>query len=392
VPTIINSKSAEQTFDAEPNGKYLYRPGELVWFNKGQAWGLSVISKRQTINGQPRYLVQPLSHPLQHSPYQIKDREVDIRPWLAWSVPTPTHSAITNKITYDQVPWDRVIRGDFGPGDAEVDGSILAAKNIDSSYSLFDRVETPQAAPGEIYFNGMFLGAEKIWVGEPIRIRAANDDILVLVIQSLIEVPPSTTAGSYVVFVGDVYKFLAAGNPYQNRSQWPNHSHLPPRMAADLRFRNEVAENAKKGIWYDWLLIERSSKKGLADIKGRWYETRTLLPILRGKEQFEIEIHAGLTTDAGLWMNGRGDSSSMTGFRRKNRRDTLGKAVPADFEVSRGLDGPPMDDIFPDAPFPQESQRNPTPVQPKYLDTDIDQFMNLDQAVTTHDFYGAGVQ
>lgn len=373
-------QSAEQKLDSEPNGKYLYRPGELVWFNKGPAWGLSVISKRQTVNNMPRYLVQPLSHPLQHPQYQIKEQEDQIRPWLAWSVPTTTHAGIAN-LSYEQVPWERIIRGDFGPGDPVVDGSILAAKAIDGSYSLFDRSENALAGPGEVHYNGMFLGAEKIWVGEPVRLRVPGDDIVVLIVQKLIErtTPPST---SVVTFVGDVYKFVEMPMPYKNRSEWPTPA-LPPRMVADLRFRNEVADAAKKGSWYEWRLLEPASRKGIPDVKGRWYETRTLLPILRGVQTFERELAQGMTSDAGLWMNGRGDSSILTGQRKKNRKDTLGGAVPADFKVSRGLDGAAADDVFPDA---QPSQK-----QPGFAESsDIDQFMDLDQAGGQGDFYGGG--
>ena len=358
---------AEQKHDSEPNGKYLYRPGELVWFNKGQAWGLAVISKRQTLNNKPRYLLQPLSHPLSHPQWQIKDQEDQIRPWLAWSVPETTHQQIKS-MTYEQVPWERVQRGDLGEGDAVVDGSILAAKAIDASYSLFDRVENPLAGPGEVHYNGMFLGAEKIWVGEPIRLRVPGDDIVVLILSKLIErtTPPS---GSNITFVGDIYKLNAMPNPYKSRSEWPTPK-LPARMVADLRFRNEVADAAKKGVWYEWQLLEVGARRGIPDVKGRWYETQTLLPILRGVHQFQQDITTGGMLDASMWMNGRGDSSILTGQRKKNRKDTLGGAVPADFKVSRGLDGPVADDVFPDA---QQSQ------QPSLVHSDIAQYMDLDR-------------
>lgn len=361
-------QSAEQKLDSEPNGKYLYRPGELVWFNKGQAWGLAVISKRQTLNNKPRYLLQPLSHPLSHPQWQIKDQEDQIRPWLAWSVPVTTHQQIKD-MTYEQVPWDRVARGELGQGDAVVDGSILAAKAIDASYSLYDRVENPLAGPGEIHYNGMFLGAEKIWVGEPIRLRVPGDDIIVLILAKLIE-RTTTPSDSNVTFVGDIYKLNAMPTPYKDRSEWPT-PNLPARMVADLRFRNEVADAAKKGVWYEWQLLEVGARRGIPDVKGRWYETRTLLPILRGVQQFQQDITTGGMLDASMWMNGRGDSSILTGQRKKNRKDTLGRAVPADFKVSRGLDGAAADDAFPDA---QQTQQ-----QTALAQSDIDQYMDLDR-------------
>ncbi|TGO20482.1 hypothetical protein BPAE_0291g00010 [Botrytis paeoniae] len=359
-------RSQEQKLDSTPDTGLIYRTGELVWFNRGHAWGLAVVSKRRYEHFQAEYLVQPLSHPLSHSPAQIKDQE-SIRPWLAWSVPQTTISSINN-IPYDEVPWDRIVRGEYGGGDYQVDGSILAAKVIDGSYSLFDRLEKAIVSPGEIHYNGMFLGAEKIWVGEPVRLRVDGDSIVVLVIQKLIERTVQTNPLLTVVtFVGDIYKFVEMPMPYSNRSQWPTPD-LPARMVSDLRFRNEVADNAKKRTWYEWQLLEPAARRGLADIKGRWYETRLLLPVLRGMEAYQLGIGRGETSDASLWMNGRGDTIGGTGKRQKNRRTTLGKSVPDNYQVGRGLDGPPADNIFPEPTIPQPSVDIP----------DIDQFMDLD--------------
>jgi Transcription-silencing protein Clr2 len=384
-------RSPEQNLDAEPNGKYLYRPGELVWFNKGAAWGLAVICKRQIINSIPRYLLQPLSHPLRHCSSLIKTQDL-IRPWLAWSVPNTTHPQISN-LAYDQVPWERVVKGELGAGDPEVDGSILAAKAIDGSYTLFDRLDIPTAAPGEVYYSGMFLGAEKIWVGEPIRMRGANDDVVVMVIQQMIERTAAT--GSIVTLVGDIYKFVEMPTPYKDRSEWPTPK-LPPRMVADLYFRNEVSNNAKKGVWYEWRLLEPMARKQLTEVKGRWYETRALLPILRGVE-FQNDIAKGITSDAGVFMNARGDSSNRPGQRKRNRLDTLGRAVPQDLKISRGLNGSPADDTFPDEHQDIQSTRRPANLG-QFGSTggatvgDLDQFMNLDHGTENQDFYGNTMQ
>lgn len=364
-------RSREKQRDSDANGPFLYRQGELVWFSKGAAWGLSVISKRQIQNNKARYLIQPLSHPLNHPAPQIMGQN-GIRPWLAWSVPNPTHAALAS-LSYDQVPWDRVLRKELGPGDAEVDGSILAAKSIDASYSLFERIPSPSgASASDVYYNGMFLGAEKVWAGEPVRLKVPNNDNVIMVIQSMIE---NTTGATTVTFIGDVYKFVDGSNNYKDRKDWPI-PNLPPRMVADLRFRNETAENAGKRIFSEWVMTEKSSKRGLQDIKGRWYETKTLLPLLRTAELFQQEIRQGVTSDAGLWMNGRGDNASGTGRRKKNRRDTFGQAVPPDFVVSRGLDGPPADDAFPDE---------------KPANNNLGQFMDLDGSQQSN-FYGNAMQ
>ncbi|RFU30175.1 hypothetical protein B7463_g6170, partial [Scytalidium lignicola] len=339
-------RSAEQELDSMANGIYTYRPGELVWFTKGAAWGLGVISKRQAVNNKPRYLLQPLSHPLRYPPYQIKEGDNVMRPWLAWTVPSTTHPQIRT-MAYDEVPWERVLAGEFGPGDAEVDGSILAAQAINSSYSLFDRIDNPLAVPGEAHYRGMFLGGEKIWVGEPVRLRGIGDEIIILIIHKLIERTTQSPPTSMVTVVGDIHKLVSMPNPYKDRSEWPVPA-LPDRMVADLRFRNEVADVAGRRDWLEWRLLEPAARRGLSDIRGRWYESRSLLPIIKPPDFVKQEIARGEMSDTGNLLNTRGDGFAAVLKRKKNRKDTFGRAVPDDLKVSRGLDGPESDGLFPD--------------------------------------------
>lgn len=372
LPTKVKSKEQQADSEPPPINKFIYRPGELVWFNNGTNWRLGVISKRDVKNNQTvRYLIQPLSNPEQHQPLQIKEQDA-LRPWLAWSVPETTNPDLKN-LHFDQVSWERVVRGEFDHGrniDYVVDGSILAAKSIDASYSLFDRIDNALVGNGDIIYNGIFLGAEKIWVGEPVRLAGYGNDIVVLIIDRMIEragIPLS------VIFTGDEYKLVEMPSPQHRTSDWSRYSHnLPPRMITDIAFRNEVA--AKKGIWYEWRLLATPATKYLKDIKGRWYETQTLLPILKTPQKYQADLLLGQTNDAGEWMNGRKDNNNMPEQRRKNRRSTLGRAVPDDFKVSRGLDGPTSDDIFPDEPLVHLSSEF----------ENMDHFMDLE-----HTFYGA---
>ncbi|KAL2070323.1 hypothetical protein VTL71DRAFT_13349 [Oculimacula yallundae] len=357
VPTKTVTISPEQQFDSQAGGPFLYRPGEVVWWHNQPAnnWRLGVIAKRGISNKNPRYLVQPLSNPIEPQPIRILDKESSLRPWLAWSLPNTTMPQLQD-MPFEKVPWDRVItQPQFMAGqvrDFVVDGSILAARSIDASYSFFDRNEQV-AVPGsdEVHYNGMFLGGEKVWVGEPVRLKVPPTmgrngiDIFVLVISKLIErvTPDSAT----VTIIGAVYKWVEMPTPYNNKSEWPT-PNLPPRMITDLRFRNEVADAAKTGIYYEWRLLDPSATKTLADIKGRWYETRSLVNILEGPQRVQQIAATGRFVDANESMNARRDGDRLPNQRRKNRADALVGAVPAGFTVSRGLAGDPNDDLFPD--------------------------------------------
>jgi hypothetical protein len=124
---------------------------------------------------------------------------------------------------------------------------------------------------------------------------------------------------------------------YSDPSQWrvPD---LPPRMIADLRYRNEVAFAAKNNQqYYEWRLLEPAAKKALQSVKGRWYESRMLMPILRSPEEVLEEIHQGLTSDCGAWLNNRGGMMLADGIRKETRLQAFVGAVPKDLKIDAGL-------------------------------------------------------
>lgn len=260
---------------------------------------------------------------------------------------------------FEQVPWERILNGEFGKDamvSAEVDASILAAKGINQSYSFFDKIDTPLAGPEGTFYKGMFLGGEKIWVGEPVRLQgSSNEEIIIMVVKQMIERIPRNAAPenqakmTKVMIVGDIYTFGKMPTPpqYKNRSNWPTPTGLPARMVQDLHYRNEIAVSAGKNVWREWKLVSSNTPKELGDIKGRWYESKLLLPILRTPQELQQDLEQkGEASDAGLHMNSRVHMMVGPARRMKNRLATVGGAVPATTKISRGKDGPPEEDGF----------------------------------------------
>ena len=348
-PTPLPSvRNPEQEEDALYN-RYLYRPGEVTWFNRGAAWGLSVIITRSLFThptgkaNMPRYIVQPLSHPFHHPPMKELNTENDLRPWLAWSAPSATHQVLTSQqgnYHYGNIPWKDVAEGRFGVGDAEVDGSIFAAKMIDDSFTLLEpmRNDTAFMTTGERSYNAVFLGGEKIWAGEPVRLRPGGGQD-VMVVNTIVEKlkPGSTDAMKATVWVvGDVLRWtvMPAPTPQQEALGGPglppNQSHLPIRMKEDLAFRNRTTKT-KKGVVGFWKLMSPMQRMNISEVKGRWYESSILLPILRGAEVFIADLARGEISDVGNWINGREDANmagGRVGTRKADRVEALGKAVP----------------------------------------------------------------
>ena len=391
MPTsLAAAKSLEQDLDAQV-GKFLYRPGELTWFNRGTAWGLSVIIKRDLFKDQrnqdcPRYLVQPLSHPFSHPATKIISSEGDLRPWLAWSAPGATHQALTApNLSYNTIDWKAVLGGAYGAGDAEVDGSIYAAKMIDDSFSLIDQLSNNTITTGERSYNGLYFGGEKLWVGEPIRLRVLNNQQDILIIHQIIEKlkANSTNAASATIhIVGDMYRYTTINYiPGQEPAENP---HLPIRLRQDLNYRNRITIASKRTISY-WKILQAAARITIVDIKGRWYESSVLLPIIQGAGNFHTDVQRGEIGDVGAWINGRGDANGAPGrpgTRYKDRKETFGKAVPAGLEIGKGVDTPVAEPSVQAAPPSLMASQGSTQAQNQQAqgpnDGDIAEFMDLD--------------
>ncbi|MCJ1472426.1 hypothetical protein MMC13_001074 [Lambiella insularis] len=384
-------KNYDQAVDAQCN-KFLYRSGEVVWFNRGSAWGLAVITMRQLFKDQrhqdrPQYTVQPLSHPFAHPRTMTMNQEEMLRPWLAWSAPDPTHETLVNKgLTYDTVDWSGVLQRRYGPGDAEVDGSIFAAKAIDGCYTPFERLTSARTTVSDTQYNGVYCGGEKIWLGEAIRLRTGlGKDIMIL--HRLVERSSQTAKGamsSDMFVVGDIYSFQTV--TYNPQQPIPANTFLPVRVQEDLNYRNRITIANKSQISY-WKLIQSQARLGLGEVKGRWYESRVLLPILKGQADFALSLSKGEIGDVGSMLNGRGDatnSANKLGAKRNDRLEAFGSAIPPGTNIEgRALNNPhtqplnfPMD---PALTAPSMAMNIDQPQEQTVNDTDMSEFVDVNQ-------------
>ena len=360
-------RSHEQKLDAKFN-EFFYRPGEIVWFARESAWGLAVVLKRETTTPDKQqsstrsnqYRVQPLSHPLNHPP-AIMRTQAQLRPWLAWSPPPCTTKVLNpspannNRIfTFGAVDWQGVLSGRFGhEGDAEVDGSILAAKEVETTFTPIPFGTTAsQSSPSE-YF-GIFLGGEKIWVGEPVRLRNSTSPTDIMIIHSITDQADVSNPGkSTIVLKGDSYAYRTVR--YLGDASQTEDLHLPLRIREDLRLRNEITTkhtDPHKQFSAMYVLLTKDAQVRLEDIKGRWYESSLLLPVLN--PDYAKQCYAtGSSDDIGYLLNSQGacnrdiDSNPIgpKGFkpatvRMSRREDAFGRSIPASSRISAGLDEP----------------------------------------------------
>ncbi|KAI4727104.1 hypothetical protein E4T49_05137 [Aureobasidium sp. EXF-10728] len=342
-------------------GIFLFRQGEMVWFDRQGAWGLGVITDRSKVGNNSNYRIQPLSFPDHPTQAVTITKDRDLRPWLAWSVPPYTHHAlnqVTHPLHYSTFDFNALAQGKYGPGTTEIDASIMAAKAIDATYTPFcptSRSETQSYT--ETRWDAIYLGAEKIWVNEPVRLHtpAGQEAPRVLVVRTIVERTQKSTQQVYssISFVGDLYVMLPAPMEPITINRAPNGivagsdtANVPLRLLEDIRRRNLATIHAR-GKAYQWKLLERNKVVDMKDVRGRWYESTLFLPILlpRQAEEYEERVRDGVIPEVLVLMNGHGDCNTDSTDKRRlipdvrasTREQAFGKAVPARTTVQDGF-------------------------------------------------------
>jgi hypothetical protein len=265
--------------------------------------------------------------------------------------------------------------GQYGDGIASVDASILAAKAIDNTYTLFERLKTSQDDKGNQVrqYNGLYLGAEKIWRGEAVRLRiGTGSDLLVItdIIEQVFANPAQNQPSTKVSVIGDIYSYATLDAPDPNLPPKPpqQNPNIPSRMVLDMAWRNRMlVPLTRTAAW--WKLIKAQYNLPIEDIKGRWYETSLVFqdPFTKAVKNNE--------GGNGVWMNSRGDATGFgksVGFAHPERVAAFGAAVPQNTQLIMGLDPP--------AQQPQPHEGNDLGMQGGMTDPfSIDEFMHVDQ-------------
>jgi len=384
---LPHPRSVDQQVDAQ-YGRFLCRPGEVVWFERGNgAWGLGVIVRRWIPNDVAKsssaskfpqnYMIQPLSHPFNTLSQDVITSEYALRPWLVWSPPPYCHTKLNNMrdLTYDTADWNDIQRGAFGDSTSMsmvIDGSILAARAVDRTCTPFEllkgRVEEGISVR---HYNGLYLGGEKLWLGDP-AILSGNNCEDVIVITDIIErtpvsqpptpfsgIPPRTT----LTIVGDVYT-----PRYQSAQEYQN---IPLRMREDLQLRNSVLQSYNpKSSRLHWHLLRTNQTLDVDMLRGRWYESSIILPLIEGPRYNQLKVEEKIAS-VGRKLNARLPARDNKVVSRYNssRIEALGKSVPQGLTISDGIVPPPKS-VMPTNSKDPQPQTAPTMVSEKPIVTD----------------------
>jgi hypothetical protein len=213
-----------------------------------------------------------------------------------------------------------------------LEASKLVVVEIDKSYSTFNNIPLNPSDPSKQRVGGVFLGAERVSVNEAVRYRPAPNEVdstwtnglpIVMVLRDIIVV------NDVLHFLGDIYRLE------ETSSQLPGQSNgqLPPAMIREQQFRNEVKRHA--ATRFEWVLVLQNQDKPETSIRGRFYETSKLMPIL-DPAKHQDALSKGVIEDVQAYLNNRLDSAGTYFGRRKNRLETLSTSVPNGFFLSFG--------------------------------------------------------
>ncbi|KAI1850051.1 hypothetical protein JX266_004430 [Neoarthrinium moseri] len=338
VPVPVPTSTASAPASTAPQDEAaIFREGEIVWYKHNNAWRIGIVLKAAPANPATATPAKCLVKPLAHAALQIDNvlkSDTDMRPFLAFSVPPVNTKEIRGRRMHE-VNWQQMqahLAGDDRQKQEFIglEASKMAVVEIDQSYSTFNTIPEPPNSPRQ-RVGGLFLGAERIAVNEAVRVRLSPTEInpqwgktapIVMALRDIY------VAADGLHVVGDVY--ILNETVIQQPSPQVQ---LPAAMLREQAFRNEIRKPL--GTRYDWVCIQQNQDKREDSIRGRFYETSKLMPILDA-ERFKVALERGIVEDVQNYLNNRLDSSGTYMGRRKNRLETLSTSVPENFFLSLG--------------------------------------------------------
>ncbi|KAI1142460.1 hypothetical protein F5Y05DRAFT_371023 [Hypoxylon sp. FL0543] len=319
----------------------LFRVGEVVWYrNMQQAFRLGIVVQNQPAGSQSyaSSIIKPLSHS-RNAIDNVQRPHVEMRPFLTFSVP-PVHAALQAvvhqpmaSVQWDvlesTLPFEEKTRAQM----LSLEASKIAACHTDHSFSLFNPVSrwaAPHAPVNQQAFGGVFFGCEKIGMFEAARVRVddteyvKNKDVeytFAFVIQSIVLERLDIDNKERLLFQGDIWHLQESASPQHA----PNQDQLPRAMRREKAFRDKVA--SVRGVHFDWVRVLANVTKTEDAIRGRFYESEKLGPILYQSE-WEPSLQQGVVPSIEMRLNNRGDSLGPHIGRKRSRIDTFAGAVP----------------------------------------------------------------
>lgn len=309
-------------------GSFLFRAGELVWYQTGNTWRLGIIATPP--NNTPNGMIFDLL-PLGHATVpqaNVSKAEADLRPFYCYSVPSVDIAELKDKI-FDEIPWENLfqsagnnsVRRDL----LNLDASKMAASKVDFSHSLWTRRGDDPTGKAVSYF-GCFFGAERLEIGDTVRVKMAGAEAnsSLTTVMGLLHIFTSADYPGSIFFRGPIYQ-LAKGPGVAGTVIDDEKDKLPLAMQDEIRWRTQVTGSRQ----WCWVLVKDNVVFKEQSIRGRFYPTHRLMPIYNPNEFRALVAGQQPLRDQHIYLNNRMDGAGGRHIGRKaNRLDTLGPCVP----------------------------------------------------------------
>jgi hypothetical protein len=291
-----------------------------------------------------------------------------MRPFLTFSVPNVTSPDLQNE-QFATVNWPAHIerlaleqdhaRRESARQLLGLDASKMGARAINDVFSTFGPISQGSTPDGALLiqaYRGVYLGAEMVCVGDPLRVvspfqppAAGPEPTLVLRVAEILVVtpqPPGPGREPAVRFKGEFYHLVrtpAAHSPPPNAV--PDPATLGPAFAEEIRSRDaiESARHANNnndggGPWrWVWVLAASDVNMGEPEVLGRFYVTTRLMGIMN-PQRHEQWAQGDAIDEPPAYLNARAHSGAGAfAGRRANRAAALGQAISVQFRAPEGM-------------------------------------------------------
>ncbi|KAK4119388.1 hypothetical protein N657DRAFT_604547 [Parathielavia appendiculata] len=343
----------------------IFRVGELVWYRHTTTWRLGVVlsitTRPDTTAGHyatdSRYdfTLAPLGHAMIAQANVVEDCQ-SMRPFLTYLIP-PLMNQLKD-FTFDMVDWEVVITRCMEIPDVRsraralqhysIEASKLAARAINASYSTYglsSEDATVDATLRTKTYEGVYLGAEMIRVGDPVRVNTTiasqaglrsmtSSPTLVMLVKEIqlvetFQQQPCST----LYFRGDVYCTIRSTLTQPFPPGTVRAGTLGPAFVEELTTLNTIETD--RSMRWSWVMVESQKLCCETDVQGRFYVTEKLMRII-APERYEMWVENGRLgetplSDRGKLLAGRHPE------RRPGRAAALGEAVSVQFRPPHGM-------------------------------------------------------
>ncbi|KAI9731357.1 MAG: hypothetical protein M1834_005262 [Cirrosporium novae-zelandiae] len=368
-----NTPSVPNTPPALP--PFTYRIGEMLWVKEPEtAYSICIATNHQykrlaDSSVVPIYTIRCLSHPYFHPAEKESQNGLGLKPFRCFQVPPPEIVTYTGH-TYKTVDWNSLsLAYKQNPRFIEQEAMKFAAIGVDRTYTLEGEINASSNIEGNNNPNikgwkSLYLGAEKILPGDPIRLESLATEYRtalqqsghmghpqILVLQKIFE-EIDQQGNSKISLVGDLYIQVPATDEFQSKGFTPQDERLPADILRTLVSRNHRALQLGGRI-VRWLPFKPRYVANINDVSGRWYDYDHLANIFLATEELKQSFLRGGSPpepNEMFFITGhcceKATGNERTLQRTWLRREAFGESVPQQtLQESSGGQGTSREDM-----------------------------------------------